>query len=81
MRTVFAETVTFMFTCRIENVIFINLGLTGTNLIGNSYLTKIMIKLNVGELVFFQGITLNYWGEEYKDHKHLLILNQINTTV
>ena len=30
--------------------------------------------------MFCQGITLNYWGEEYKDHKHLLILNQINTT-
>ena len=32
------------YSCTIENVIFMNLGLKGTNLIGNSYLTKVVIK-------------------------------------
>ena len=33
------------YSCTIDNVTFINVGFTGKNLIGNSYLTKIMIKL------------------------------------
>ena len=41
-----------------------------------------MIKSYVTEqnvLVFCQGITLYYWDKPaYKDHKHLLIMNQIN---
>ena len=65
-----------------ENVVFINLGLKGINLIGNSYLTEIVIKLHVAEqnfIVFCHGITLYYWDKPaYKGHKHLLTMNQIN---
>ena len=69
------------YSCTIDNVIFINLGLKGVNLIGNSYLTKIMIKFRVSKqnfLVFCQGITLYYWDKPaYEDHKHLLVMNQL----
>ena len=67
-------------SCTIENAVFMNLGLKGTNLIGNSRLTKILIKSNVPQLnylVFCQGITLHYYRYE-SEYKHLLIMNQIN---
>ena len=67
------------YSCTIENAVFMNLGLKGTNLIGNSHLTKILIKSDVRQLnylVFCQGITLYYWHES--GYKHLLIMNQIN---
>ena len=67
------------YSCTIENVVFLNSGLKGTNLIGKSYLTKILIKSYVNLLVFCQGITLYYWDKPaYKDHKHVLIMDQIN---
>ena len=67
-------------SCTIENVTFINLGLIGKNLIGNSHLTKIMIKLDttlaqLELLVHCQGIALLY-GNDHKSH--LTTLNQIN---
>ena len=69
------------YSCTIENVIFMNLGLKGTNLIGNSYLTKIVIKSDVTQpyyLVFCGGITLYYYDKPmYEDHKHVLIMNEI----
>ena len=67
------------YSCTIKNVVFMNLGLKGTNLFGNSHLTEILIKSDVPQpnyLVFCQGITLHYWHES--GHKHLLIMNQIN---
>ena len=67
------------YSCTIENAVFINLGLKGTNLVGKSHLTKILIKSDVPQLnylVICQGITLHYWHES--GHKHLLIMNQIN---
>ena len=66
------------YSCTIENVIFMNLGLKAENLNGNSHLTKIVIKSDVTQpnyLVFCQGITLNYW--EKPACKHLLIINQV----
>ena len=69
-------------SCTIENVVFMNLGLKGTNLIGRSQFTKISIESSIAEnllVVFCQGIILYYWDKPaYKDHKHLLIMNQIN---
>ena len=67
------------YSCTIKNAVFINLGLKGTNLIGNSHLTEILIKSDLPQpnyLVFCQGITLYYWHES--GYKHLLIMNQIN---
>ena len=67
------------YSCTIKNVVFMNLGLKGTNLIGNSQLTEILIKSDVTQLnylVFCQGITLHFWHESR--HKHFLIMNQIN---
>ena len=61
------------------NVVYINSGLKGTNLIGKSYLTEILIKSYVNLLVFCQGITLYYWDKPaYQDHKHVLIMDQIH---
>ena len=71
-------------SCTIENVIFINLGMIGKNLIGNSHLTKIMIKLDTAPvqldlLVHCQGISLLYEHMRNSDYKsHLTTLNQIN---
>ena len=67
------------YSCTIENVIFMNLGLKGTNLNGNSHLTKILIKSDVTQpnyLVFCQGIMLSYLDKPA--FKHLLIIKQIN---
>ena len=66
------------YSCTIENVIFMNLGLKAENLNGNSHLTKIVIMSDATQhnyLVFYQGITLNYW--EKPAFKHLLIINQV----
>ena len=73
-------------SCTIENVTFINLRMIGKNLIGNSHLTKIMIKLDTAPaqldlLVHCQGISLMYGNEHMhnSDYKsHLTTLNQIN---
>ena len=67
------------YSCTIQNAVFINSGLKGINLIGRSHFTKITIESNSGYLLFCQGIILHYWDmPSYKDHKHLLIMNQIN---
>jgi len=70
------------YSCTIKNVTFMNLGLIGRNIIGNSHLTEI-IKLH-REKKFtsvFQGITLMFWNQQlYTDHSHKnhLIMNHIN---
>ena len=67
------------YSCTIENIVFINLGLKGTNLIGNSRLTEILIKSDVTQLnylVFCQGITLYYYWHK-SEYKNLLMMNQI----
>ena len=67
------------YSCTIENVTFINLGFTGKNLIGNSYLTKIIIKLeNSYMMVYCQGISLIFSDHQlYTDHKGHLIMDQV----
>ena len=70
------------YSCTIENVVFMNSGLKGTNLIGKSHFTKITIQVNYAienlHFAFCQGITLYYWDKpEYQNHEHILIMNQI----
>jgi len=72
------------YSCTIENVTFMNLGLIGRNIIGNSHFTEIIIKLyreKQNLQVFCQGITLMFWNQQlYTDHSHKnhLIMNHIN---
>ena len=68
-------------SCTIENVTFMNSGLIGTNLIGASHLSEILIRLNrerPNVVMFCQGITLNYGNlQSVMDQKHTLIMNKI----
>ena len=72
------------YSCTIENIAFVNLGLKGTNLLGRSHINEIVIKsdkLQPNILVFCQGIKLIYSEEQLdKSRKHLLIINHINIT-
>ena len=74
--------ITFCYSCTIENVIFMNLGLIGENLIGRSHLTKIVIKSNKETSKFLmvcQKIAISYFNlRSFIDHKHYLIMNQID---
>ena len=52
------------YSCAIENVTFINLGLTGINLVGQSHLTRIIITLNREKsnfLTYCQQFMSSYW--------------------
>ena len=70
------------FSCKIENVIFMNLGLIGENLIGRSNLTKILIKSRKEASKFImacQKLAINYWDlQSFNVHNHYLIMNQID---
>ena len=69
------------YSCKLENLVFINLGIIATNLVGRSHLTELVIKSNKNFYMFCQQITLNYWNlQSFTDHKHLLVMNQINMT-
>ena len=72
------------YSCTIQNTVFVNLGLTGTNLLGKSHLTEIVMKSHESQpniLVLCQGIRLIYWKKQLdKSHEHLLIMNHINIT-
>ena len=71
--------ITLCYSCRIENVTFINLGLIGNNLIGRSHLTEIMVKSNRKFLMFCQKIVIIYSNlKSLTDHRHDLIMNQVN---
>ena len=76
--------ITFCYSCTIENVIFMNLGLIGENLIGRSHLTKMVIKSNKETSKFLmvcQKIAINYFSvnlRSFIDHKHYLIMSQID---
>ena len=64
-------------SCTAENITFINLGLIGKNLMGSTYFTNIIIKVDIDVLQFLvhcQGITLLYSKQQYKSHH---IINQI----
>ena len=70
------------YSCTIENVVFMNSGLKGTNLIGKSHFTKIIIQVNYAienlHFAYCQGITLSYQDKPaYKNYEHILIMNQI----
>ena len=70
----------FCYSCTVHKVAFMNLGLKGTNLIGISNFTEIVIKSD-GQLQssFCQGISLTYWDKQSPiETKHLLVLNQIH---
>ena len=69
------------YSCKLENLVFINLGMIATNLVGRSHLIELVIKSNKKFYMFCQQITLNYWNlQSFTDHKHLLVMNQINMT-
>ena len=69
------------YSCTLENLVFINLGMIATNLVGRSHLTELVIKSKKNFYMFCQQITLNYWNLQlFTDHKHLLVMNQINMT-
>ena len=71
--------ITLCYSCTIENVVFMNVGLIATNLIGRSYLTDLEIKSNKKLPMFCQKIELKYWNQQsFTDHNHLLVMNQIN---
>ena len=73
--------ISLCYSCTIENTIFMNLGLIGTNLVGRSRLTKTAVKSNRRFLMFCQKITLLYWNlRAFTDHRHDLIINQVNIT-
>ena len=74
--------ITSCYSCTIKNTIFINLGLIGTNLIGRSHLTEIMVKSNRKFLMFCQKVVLTYIYDNsllsFTDYRHDLIVNQVN---
>ena len=71
--------ITLCYSCTLENVVFMNLGIIATNLVGRSHLTELVIKSNRKFLMFCQEIALKYWNlQSFTDHKHLLVMNQIN---
>ena len=70
--------ITSCYSCKIENVIFTNLGLVGTSLIGSTYLTEIMLMSSRKFQMFCQKIELNYWKQSYTDHEHKLIMNRLS---
>ena len=71
--------ITLCYSCTIENIVFVNVGMIATNLVGRSHLTELVIKSNRKFLMFCQEIALKYWNLQlFTDHKHLLVMNQIN---
>ena len=76
--------ITLCYSCTIENVIFMNLGLDGGNLIGKSHLKKVTMKSNRNVskfLMICQKIVLTYWPwdlQSFNDHMHYLTINQID---
>ena len=69
------------YSCTLKNIVFMNVSLIATNLIGRSHLTEIIMKSNritSKNLMFCQELTLQYWDlQSFNNHKHLLEMNQI----
>ena len=68
------------YSCTIENVTFMTSGLNGINIIGQSYLTRIVIKLHRQKsysLAYCQGIILSYWDQHFIDINHVLTIQQM----
>ena len=74
--------ITLCYSCTLENIVFMKLGLIAKNLIGRSQLTEIIMKSNRSTSkiqMFCQELTLKYWDlRSFNNHKHLLVMNQIN---
>ena len=68
--------INWCYSCTIQNVVFTDFGLTGTNLIGNSHLSEITIRSDKTKQIFCPGISLTY-SEEWSQN-HLVIINRIN---
>ena len=71
------------YSCTIENVTFMNSGLNGINIVGQSYLTQIVIKLHRQKsysLAYCQGIILSYWDQHFIDINHVLTIQQMKFT-
>ena len=68
------------YSCTIENVIFMSIGLIGNNLIGRSHLTEITMKVNEEKSISFcSGITITYWDQQQPVYyNHCLLMNHIN---
>ena len=69
------------FSCRIENVVFLQYGLRALNLIGNTFLHNINVTMTQFVEVCCQQISLEYdtcslWGG-YNNQMHALTINQL----
>ena len=69
------------FSCRIENVIFLQYGFTAFNLIGDTYLHDIKVTIIQFVNICCQSISLKYdtcpsWGG-YNNQMHVLTINQL----
>ena len=60
--------------CKVQNAVFINFDLTGTNLIG--HLTKILLRIDGTKLLFQPGISLTY--TEQQSPTDILIMSHID---
>ena len=76
--------ISLCYSCTIENIIVMNLGIIGENLLGRSYITKIVMKSNRSESKFqrfCQKIVLKYWNlqsSDAYDHEHYMIIDQVD---
>ena len=67
------------FSCVLENITFINFGIVGENLMGNSYWDGIYFTHTTG--YFCQGITLIYKDDKLTDkNEYYLLMNEIHIT-
>ena len=69
------------FSCKIENVVFLQYGFTAINLIGDTYLYNIKVVITEFSEICCQGIILLYntcssWSG-YNNQMHKLVMNQI----
>ena len=74
--------ISMCYSCAIENITFMNSGLNGLNLVGESYLAGIVVKLKREKpsfLAYCQGIIINYnyWDQHFTDNNHVLIMKQM----
>ena len=69
------------FSCKIENVTFVQYGIIGFNLIGRSYLNNIKVETIWLSKICCKIILIEYSfcvpGHKYNDHVHDVIINQL----
>ena len=71
----------YCFSCRIENVIFLQYGFKAYNLLGDTYLHNVKVRITQFTVICCQEITLKYnmcpsWSG-YNDQMHVLTINQL----